>query len=72
MARDGIRDQFGGKMDKKLKKKGFDQLLMDAGKQPFDQRSNFIKSFIKSWQGDNFQVDDQSIVCIEYKSQKLS
>ncbi len=28
---------------KKLKKKGFDQLLMDAGKQPFDQRSNFIK-----------------------------
>ena len=44
---------------------------MDAGKQPFDQRSNFIKSFIKSWQGDNFQVDDQSIVCIEYKSQKL-
>ena len=72
IASDGIRDQFGGKMDKKLKKKGFDQLLMDAGKQPFDQRSNFIKSFIKSWQGDNFQVDDQSIVCIEYKSQKLS
>ncbi len=72
MASDGIRDQFGGKKDKKLKKKGFEQLLMDAGKQPFDQRSNFIKSFIKSWQGDNFQVDDQSIVCIEYKSQKLS
>jgi serine phosphatase RsbU (regulator of sigma subunit) len=71
IASDGIRDQFGGEKGKKLKKKGFEQLLIDAGKQPFDQRSNYIKSFMKTWQGDNFQVDDQSIVCIEYQSQKL-
>ena len=72
IASDGIRDQFGGQRGKKLKKKGFEQLLLDAGKQPFDQRSNFIKGFMKTWQGDNFQVDDQSIVCIEYQSKKLS
>ena len=72
MASDGIRDQFGGENGKKLKKKGFEQLLIDAGRQPFDQRSNFIRGFMKTWQGNNFQVDDQSFVCIEYQSKKLS
>lgn len=71
IASDGIRDQFGGEKGKKLKKKGFENLLNKTIEQPFDQRINFIKSFMRTWKGDNFQVDDQSFLVVEYKSKNL-
>ena len=72
IASDGIRDQFGGENGKKLKKKGFENLLNKTIEQPFDQRINYIKSFMRTWQGDNFQIDDQSFLIVEYKSKILT
>ena len=72
IASDGIRDQFGGEKGKKLKKKGFENLLNKTIEQPFDQRINYIKSFMRTWQGDNFQIDDQSFLIVEYKSKILT
>lgn len=69
IASDGIRDQFGGEQNKKLKRIGFEELLNSTSKVPFNKRAEHIDSFIKKWQGDNYQVDDQSILCIKFSGQ---
>ncbi len=68
IASDGIRDQFGGEKNKKLKRIGFEELLNSASNVPFNKRVKHIDSFIKEWQGDNYQVDDQSILCIKFSN----
>ena len=69
IASDGIRDQFGGERNKKLKRTGFEELLNSASKVPFNKRAKHIDSFLKEWQGDNYQVDDQSILCVKFSGQ---
>ena len=62
IASDGIRDQFGGEQNKKLKKIGFEKLLNSLADIRFEDRTEHIDSYLKSWQGENYQVDDQSIL----------
>ena len=69
IASDGIRDQFGGEKNKKLKRIGFEKLLNSVSKVPFNKRAKHIDSFLKEWQGDNYQVDDQSILCVKFSGQ---
>jgi serine phosphatase RsbU (regulator of sigma subunit) len=69
IASDGIRDQFGGERNKKLKKIGFEKLLNSLADVPFEDRAEHIDSFIKNWQGENYQVDDQSILCVKFSSE---
>jgi serine phosphatase RsbU (regulator of sigma subunit) len=68
IASDGIRDQFGGPRNKKLKKIGFEGLINRTSQVPFNERAKHIDSFLKDWQGENYQVDDQSILCIRFSS----
>lgn len=66
IASDGIRDQFGGERNKKMKRRGFEDLLKNLSKIQFNERAKHIDSFLKEWQGKNFQVDDQSILCVKF------
>jgi len=66
IASDGIRDQFGGERNKKMKRRGFEDLLKNLSKIQFNERAKHIDSFLKDWQGKNFQVDDQSILCVKF------
>ncbi len=66
IASDGIRDQFGGERNKKMKRRGFEDLLKNLSKIQFNERAKYIDSFLKDWQGKNFQVDDQSILCVKF------
>ena len=68
IASDGIRDQFGGEQNKKLKRRGFESLLNNLSTVSFENRAEHIDSFIKNWQGSNYQVDDQSILCIKFSN----
>ncbi|MAW65619.1 MAG: hypothetical protein CMD18_05420 [Flavobacteriales bacterium] len=68
IASDGIRDQFGGPRNKKLKRIGFEGLINRTSQIPFNERAKHIDSFLKDWQGENYQVDDQSILCIRFSS----
>ena len=69
IASDGIRDQFGGERSKKLKKIGFEKLLNSLADIRFEDKTENIHSFLKNWQGENYQVDDQSILCLKFSSE---
>ena len=69
IASDGIRDQFGGEQNKKLKRRGFERLLNSVSKIPFNKRAKHIDSFLKDWQGENYQVDDQSVLCVKFSNE---
>ena len=69
IASDGIRDQFGGEQNKKLKRRGFESLLNSVSKIPFNKRVKYIDSFLKNWQGENYQVDDQSVLCVKFSNE---
>ena len=66
IASDGIRDQFGGEQNKKLKRKGFEDLLNSLSEIQFNSRAKYIDAFLRNWQGENYQVDDQSILSIQF------
>jgi len=69
IASDGIRDQFGGERNKKLKKIGFEKLLNSLADTRFQDRAEHIDYFLKNWQGKNYQVDDQSILCVKFSNE---
>ena len=55
--------------NKKLKKIGFEKLLNSLADIRFEDRAEHIDSFLKNWQGENYQVDDQSILCIKFSNE---
>ncbi|NJO92324.1 MAG: SpoIIE family protein phosphatase, partial [Chloroflexia bacterium] len=63
---DGFPDQFGGELGKKYKYKKFRELLIRCSAMPIEaQKITILEEFIK-WKGDHPQVDDTTLLELEY------
>jgi serine phosphatase RsbU (regulator of sigma subunit) len=62
---DGITDQFGGHMKRKLKNVGFQQFLNQLKGTKMSDRGSRFEDLYTTWKGDNMQVDDILVVGIE-------
>lgn len=67
---DGYADQFGGEHDKKLKFKGFKDILKQANKLEISKRKSKLESKIKQWQGDHSQIDDILVIGVDLQKFK--
>ena len=55
---DGFYDQFGGKNNKKLKVKGFKELLIDISVNEMQKQKELLDYFLTKWMDNNDQTDD--------------
>ena len=65
MFSDGVVDQFGGPMGKKLMKKRFVDILMSFKHLSLTYQKQLLDQKLKSWQGDEEQTDDIIIIGIK-------
>jgi PAS domain S-box-containing protein len=59
---DGIVDQFGGELDKKFGYKNLQQNLLKISNYPMQKQKETINYVLKTWQGDNEQTDDMTLL----------
>ena len=62
LSSDGFPDQFGGKKGKKLKWKGFKEVLKKVGSKSMNEQHKEIQSFFNNWKGDLEQLDDVCVI----------
>jgi serine phosphatase RsbU (regulator of sigma subunit) len=62
---DGYRDQFGGKTNKKLKKRIFKDLLLSTSGNKLSAQHEILENFFDDWKGSNEQTDDVLLIGIE-------
>ncbi|MBU2019098.1 MAG: SpoIIE family protein phosphatase, partial [Bacteroidetes bacterium] len=62
LASDGFADQFGGPNNKKLKQKGFKNLLIRLNIQDFNNQGKWLSEEFEAWKQEEFQVDDVTIL----------
>jgi serine phosphatase RsbU (regulator of sigma subunit) len=65
MFSDGITDQFGGPLAKKIKRKGLSDHLKTHCNLPLNEQREALKEFINSWKGDHDQLDDMIMLAIQ-------
>ena len=58
---DGLIDQFGGELNKKLGRKRVIELLLEIHKMPMSEQKNIITKTFVDWKGDQDQIDDTTI-----------
>lgn len=63
---DGYADQFGGTKQKKLGTKNFKNIIQNIGLENIINQGNLLTDILKKWQMDSFQVDDITIIGIEF------
>jgi len=61
MCTDGVKDQFGGQENKKLKSSGKIQMVKRALMSDKFEKSKALAHFIDEWKGLNDQTDDITI-----------
>lgn len=59
---DGYQDQFGSEKNRKMGKKNFQDILLQAIELPFDKQATFIQEKFETWKGKNEQIDDVSVI----------
>lgn len=64
---DGLPDQFGGRDNKKLGKRGVKELLVSLEIEPIETRLEIVERFILNWQGQNEQIDDMTLIGFKVK-----
>ena len=62
---DGVTDQFGGPLGKKLTPKRLKEQLLISAELDFDEQHQFIDNFLENWTDGLDQVDDQLLIGIE-------
>jgi serine phosphatase RsbU (regulator of sigma subunit) len=62
---DGVTDQFGGPLGKKLGKQAFKELLLESAHLSANEQHQHIETFFRKWMGPLDQLDDMLIVCIQ-------
>lgn len=68
---DGFADQFGGPKNKKLKLKGFREMLQKHATKPMHVQELLLAKDIYDWQGtENMQVDDITLIGFELTPSK--
>ncbi|MCB0761209.1 MAG: SpoIIE family protein phosphatase [Flavobacteriales bacterium] len=65
MYTDGFKDQFGGEKGKRMKRKGFEELLLNTSQLPLAQQHEELLNSFSDWKGAREQVDDVSLVGFE-------
>lgn len=63
---DGLADQFGGKLNKKMTTKTLRSLLLDNYAKPMSEQEKGLADFFEKWKGSNEQVDDVLVVGIRF------
>ncbi|MBL4594190.1 MAG: tetratricopeptide repeat protein [Flavobacteriales bacterium] len=66
LSSDGFPDQFGGEKGKKLKWRGFKNLLEQITLSPIHAQLPLLKSFFTKWQGDLEQLDDVCVIGVKF------
>lgn len=61
MSSDGFPDQFGGVRRKKMKWKGFKNMLLNLDDKTMEHQQKTIQEFFSQWKGKQEQLDD---VCV--------
>lgn len=64
---DGIVDQFGDRSSKKFSDRRLRELIMETGHLKLLKQSEIVFDFLRSWQGDNEQTDDQLLIGLKAK-----
>ncbi len=62
---DGFHDQFGGKKNKKLRAKLFQEYLSETTSLSITQQKEFLQQKLLEWKGNNEQTDDILVIGIE-------
>ncbi len=62
---DGFHDQFGGKKNKKLRAKLFQEYLSETASLSITQQKEFLQQKLLEWKGNNEQTDDILVIGIE-------
>lgn len=65
MFSDGIIDQLGGENHQKFMRKNFNEVIINASKNPMIEQKNTIEYSFEKWKGDIGQLDDVLVVGIE-------
>ncbi len=65
LSTDGFADQFGGTDNKKLMSKNLKRLLTDISAKKVEAQKDELLDFLKSWKGNNQQVDDISMIAVK-------
>jgi serine phosphatase RsbU (regulator of sigma subunit) len=65
MYTDGYQDQFGGEYGKRLKRKGFHEIILATSANAFDQQRKLFLERFTNWKGAREQVDDVSLFGFE-------
>lgn len=66
MFSDGYPDQFGGPRGKKFMNKRLKQLFIDYHKKSPEEQQEILKKEFYSWMGNEEQVDDILVMCIQF------
>lgn len=61
LSSDGYADQFGGERSKKMMRKNFQQVILNACKHNFASQKEYLKTHFMGWKEGHEQVDD---VCV--------
>jgi serine phosphatase RsbU (regulator of sigma subunit) len=64
---DGYADQFGGELNKKISTKRFKRFLAEAALLPVSEQETFLDKRLKSWRGNQEQIDDILVIGICYE-----
>jgi serine phosphatase RsbU (regulator of sigma subunit) len=62
MQTDGLKDQFGGAKNKKLKTDGYLNLIANVSGERLKKQHETISRFMDNWRGENPQVDDMLMI----------
>ncbi len=62
---DGLCDQFGGPMGKKLRSAGLKQWLLDTAELPIEEQYQAISDRFRLWKGKEEQVDDVLLIGVQ-------
>lgn len=63
---DGFADQFGGENKKKLKSKGFKEIITKTSIENIDKQEDALDNFIEKWKNGIEQIDDILIIGIKF------
>ncbi len=62
---DGYADQFGGKLQQKMKAYRFRAVLSQTADLPMQKQKEYLEQFFLKWQGSERQVDDVILIGVE-------
>ncbi|MFH2095815.1 MAG: tetratricopeptide repeat protein [Bacteroidota bacterium] len=63
---DGLLNQFGGAGGRKLMKKGFMNMAIEAAKMDINRQKDYFRTEFEKWKGEHQQIDDILLIGVEF------